>query len=195
MTNADDVNAKIIAGGFSYGPLQAQDISCDSAGCSGTLDLQNASASTSTSPTRFGFTGNVYDVSGNPTGLSVEVPVDASGPCDTELAIWTRSTPTSPWTLKWAETQSLLLGTSVTFSPSGLMLKDAEQIGIGFAWACDFNVSMSIFETGIGLSGPLGYSGKRLSTVSFSGQSLSNVTLIENSDFRQMSHSIELWGP
>ncbi|MEC8379481.1 MAG: putative metal-binding motif-containing protein, partial [Myxococcota bacterium] len=191
----DDVNAKILAGSKAYGPIQSQDIVCDSTGCSGTLDVQSVNATFMTSPTRFGFTGNVYHVTGNPTLLSIEIPIDASGSCGTELAIWTRSYSSSPWTLRWSEAKNYWFGTSMSFSPSGLMLKDDEEVAIGYGWACDPNVAMSVFETGNGLTGHLEFPGLRLSASGFTGQSLNNITLIENSQLRQLSHTVELWTP
>ena len=110
----DDVNAKIIAGSKAYGPIQSQDIVCDSTGCSGTLDVQSVNATFMTSPTRFGFTGNVYHVTGNPTLLSIEIPIDASGSCGHQL-FGPEVTQSSPWTLRWSEAKITGSGTSMSF--------------------------------------------------------------------------------
>ena len=79
-----------------------------------------------------------------PTSLSIEVPVDVSGPCDTD---W-------PFGLKYPHksvdsenVNSKFCSEHQAFSPS-VDAEDAEQVGIGFAWAYNFNVSLSIFETG-----------------------------------------------
>ena len=39
------------------------------------------------------------------------------------------------------------------------MLKDDEEVAIGYGWACDPNVAMSVFETGNGLTGHLEFRG------------------------------------
>ena len=91
--------------------------------------------------------------------------------------------------------QDYWVGTNVSFSAPGLMLKDGEEIAFGFAWACDFSMTMQVYETGSGLAGALEYEGVRLSTSGFVGQPLSNIGLQESSQLRQLSHDVELWIP
>jgi hypothetical protein len=193
LNSSDSVQSKINAGGIAYGPTHSQTLMCDGNGCSGALAQYTTATSFVEQFPQQGFVGNVYRVDGNPTLMSIEVPLETSGDCTLQVGLWERVNSSLPWVLRYEDSQPVNGNTIANFDNIGLMFLDAMELGLGLGWVCEPSSNVEIYTTGIGFNADLIFDSLQLSSPNFYGQSLSSISLQTSSDFKSISLDVSLW--